>query len=86
MKLSEEELRDAIDDGAEEVDFRPWRHGSRITYLIERGDKSYLATVACHHDDGLQIYGDTELVPAKLVTVQKWVPDLTPAQPEVGKQ
>jgi hypothetical protein len=73
--MTKEEFLDALDSGAKEVSSAAWRHGRTVTYKLEKDGKPYLATVQLHHEDGIQLFGDVSLRPAKRVMVETWITD-----------
>lgn len=78
MKVSENELRDLLED-AEQIDVGRWRHGHTGRHLIALDGKHYAVWVQYHHDDGAQIFGDTELI--EVVPVQKTLTVWEPVKP-----
>lgn len=60
--LNESELRDALEDESTELlEKGSWRHGHSARYRIVRDGKSYAGWFRFHNDDGLQVFGDTEV-------------------------
>ncbi len=56
--FDKQQLRELLCD-AEEIGSEYWRHGRRVTYVFEADGAHWRTTVKVHHDDGLQLYGDT---------------------------
>lgn len=74
MKLTKEELHDAIDEGTE-IGCSPWRWGTNRTYVIERAGKHYKFTAQFHSEEGLQDEEATLVeVVAREKTITEWVP------------
>lgn len=62
INLTEEELRDALEDeSTETLEAGSWRHGHTRRVRIVRDGKNYAIWLRFHHDDGLQVFGNTDL-------------------------
>lgn len=67
-----QQLREYLCD-AEEIGSEYWRHGRRITYVFGAFGEHWRVTVDVHHDDGIQIYGDTLATLVHRVPKTVWV-------------
>ena len=76
ITVSKAELEEMICDHGVEVSSAPWRHGRRVTYKVEKDGVPYLVTVDVHHEEGIQLYGPTEIREAVKVTktIETWEP------------
>ena len=57
MRISEEQLTEAIDEWSERVKVEDWRHGTKVTYVFKFEDKPYLVTIPIHTEEGWQPFG-----------------------------
>ncbi len=76
MKFTKNQLFELTDaPGAELVERQDWRHGYKSVYVFFFDGKYYRVVIPVHHDEGWQIYGDTEAEEVRKVEVMnhKWV-------------
>ncbi len=76
MKFTKEQLIDLIETAnTEPIERLSWRHGHKAVYVFFFDGRYYRVVIPVHHDEGWQIYGDTEAEEVRKVEVVKhdWV-------------